>query len=1180
MSAIASDRARRPGATFRPYRVVVAAAAYVAVPVLAGFLAVAARLDLDGPMAAAVDSCVAAALAVGVFLILTRGDPTAAGAGVAERWIAPAAAFATIVATAWFTLDTTVATGDGALSRSVEVASPIILVGVLVAATEWLRRLRRAEPSTGEADSGVGSRRIVLAAVLGIIALFAAVQLAVSLVTVRADTRLVRFDRLVELTIRQQMLTERIARHARSLSGGTVLDRRQARSLLIRDVEELRGEAARLSMLTSGPDMDGVADAGTLRSAIGAVAAQRVAFLAEADLLISGRAEDRSALEDQANALFASTRQAALNVRAMIRHDRDSALAWKTAWLTIGPSVLILLGLCCLVPVASLVGRQEAALLRRTRELEEQAFVLGHIPCGVVVWGRDRRVAWVNDAYCVISGYSRDELIGSDGVPAAGGHGPDMSAEIWEAVSAGRTWAGEVTDRSKDGAELWFDTTIVPMKGPGGEIGSCVAIRTDVTARKAFEQSILRSERRLASVIDGTGVGTWEWNIETDESTINEKWAEILGWTVAELGPYDVSVWLDRIHPEDRPRVDEAVARHFSGECDSYDVEVRLRHRDGRWIWVHDRGKVATRAADGRPLLMAGTHQDISARKEAEEALLTAHSQMRSVIDCFPGGIVFVDHNLDLLGYNENYRTMLELPDHLFENGMPNLVDIFRFNAERGEYGPGDPETIVAERYLRALEGEPHVFGRTRPDGRTLEIRGTPLTGGGFVTTYLDVTDREQAAERVAFAAHHDVLTGLANRAGLKALISGRTGSAPDGARFSMLLVDLDRFKAVNDTFGHAVGDRLLQMVAERMRANVRDEDVVARLGGDEFALYFAAAQDQTDASVVIATRLLAAISAPYMIEGCQVTIGASIGIAIAPVHGTDLDTLILNADSALYEVKATGRNGFRLFDEHLASGARDRRELENDLRDALGKNELELYYQPIVSVAERRIVGMEALLRWHHPRRGLVSPEHFVPIAEQTGQISSIGAWIIRTACRDAASWPDHVRVAVNVSPAQLGQLDFVDTVTRALLQSKLDPDRLELEVTETVLLGNDDAVLGDLHQLRSLGVRIALDDFGTGYSSLSYLRLFPFDKIKIDRSFVREIENSPHCSAIVVAVAGLARSLGLTTTAEGVETEEQFAMLAAAGCATVQGYLFGQPRSVGSFDLEAPPARRARTA
>jgi predicted signal transduction protein with EAL and GGDEF domain len=363
------------------------------------------------------------------------------------------------------------------------------------------------------------------------------------------------------------------------------------------------------------------------------------------------------------------------------------------------------------------------------------------------------------------------------------------------------------------------------------------------------------------------------------------------------------------------------------------------------------------------------------------------------------------------------------------------------------------------------------------------------------------------------------------------------------------------------------------------MRANVRDVDLIARLGGDEFALYFAATPDQTDATIVIATRLLAALSAPYSIDGCQLSVGASIGLAIAPEHGRDLDTLMRNADSALYEVKAAGRNAFRIFDDQLALEVRERRELENDLREALREDQLELYYQPIVSVPDRAVVGMEALLRWHHPRRGLVPPDVFVPIAEQTGQIGSIGAWIIRTACRDAATWPTGIRVAVNVSPAQLGQLDFVDTVTRELVRSQLDPARLELEVTETVLLGNDDSILGDLHQLRSLGVRIALDDFGTGYSSLSYLRLFPFDKIKIDRSFVREIEHSPHCSAIVVAVAGLARSLGISTTAEGVETEEQFTLLAAAGCATVQGYLFGQPRAIGAFDLDEPVqiARRA---
>jgi diguanylate cyclase (GGDEF)-like protein/PAS domain S-box-containing protein len=1441
---------RQPPRARLPYtRLAVAAAAVAAAARLLSGLAPAAGLGLAGPMAAGLDAVLFAAVSAAAYLFVARGEPAVSDAGMTERWLAPSAAMAMITGTASFTAATFVTSGDPGAppADAQQLMVAVILAAVFAAAAAWSLHVRRIGAMDACSSGRSRSRRVVLATALGIIVLFAAVQFSVSLVTVRLDRKIADYDRLIELTVRQQMLTERIARYARSLTGGTVSDAREARSLLIRDVEELRGEAIRLGEALAAADMDDLVDAETLQSAFGAVAARRVALLAEAELLLSGQASRKSDLDARAKLMFESTRETVRAVRALVGAHRDAALSWKSTWLLFGPSAIIGLGLFSLVPVAGLVGRQEAALVRRAVELEDQAFVLSHIPCAVVVWGADRRVTWVNDAFerivgrrrddviglppedafpveaaephlrdvfvepiaeggslrvelpgtgtagaaewldvvveprydgagrlightaiardvtadvvarraiagahrraeaalaelgayragldnhsivsvtdrqgrityvndafCAVSGYSRAELIGNThALVASGVHDEAFYADFWRTISGGRIWKGEVCDRARDGSFYWLDTTVVPMRGPDGAIESFVAIRTDITARKAYEQSIVASERRLASVIEGTGVGTWEWNVETNETSINEKWAEIVGSTVAGLGPLTVDVWLDRIHPQDRPLVDQALARHFSGERDAYDVEVRLRHRDGHWVWVHDRGKVATRAPDGRPLLMAGTHQDISARKAAEEALRTAHGQMRSVIDCFPGGLMFVDRDLRLLGFNENYRTMLDLPDRLFEVGMPNLVDIFRFNAERGEYGPGEVETIVAERRRRALEGEPHVLERTRPDGRTLEIRGMPLPDGGFVTTYTDVTDRirsrtlieeksrlaeqksreleitmdhmteglsvfdgdgrlvtwnrrfpalyglpdaavrvgmpftdvaalhtdrrdgdadpasvvadiragrrsdvlmrladgrvvamvssptpdggwvathedvterEQAAERIAFAAHHDVLTGLANRAGLKATIGRLVDTAiADGQQFSVLLLDLDRFKAVNDTFGHAVGDKLLQQVADRMRANVRDQDVVARLGGDEFALYFAAAQDHTDASVVIATRLLAALSAPYTIDGCQVSVGASIGIAIAPEHGTDLDTLMRNADSALYEVKAAGRNAFRIFDDQLAREARDRRELEADLRDALQHDQLELFYQPIVSVTDRRIVGMEALLRWNHPRRGLVPPDLFIPIAEQTGQIASIGAWIIRTACRDAAAWPDDVRVAVNVSPAQLGQLDFVDTVTRALLQARLDPDRLELEVTETVLLGNDDAVLGDLHQLRSLGVRIALDDFGTGYSSLSYLRLFPFDKIKIDRSFVREIEDSPHCSAIVVAVAGLARSLGLTTTAEGVETEEQFALLAAAGCTTVQGYLFGQPRGIDGFDLHAPAPRAVRRA
>jgi diguanylate cyclase (GGDEF)-like protein/PAS domain S-box-containing protein len=902
-----------------------------------------------------------------------------------------------------------------------------------------------------------------------------------------------------------------------------------------------------------------------------------------------------------------------------------------------------------------------------------------------------------NPALAALAGLSQNGLA-DDPASAVGAGLPALGA-------AGAFGPTEAAVRRPDGVAI--PVLVSGVVAPGEDATDTVwSFVQDVSTVKAAEDAAVETARRLEAVILATGVGTWEWEVETGRMGVDRRWAEMVGLDVDDLSAIDGDTWRGLVHPDDLLACREAYRRTLEGTAPVYAADIRMRHRDGRWIWVHTRGAIVRRTDDGRPLLMVGTHQDITERRHAEEALRSTNARIQAVIDNFPGGITVVDGDLQMLSCNAGYRRLLDLPDSLFEGGMPNLVDIFRFNAARGEFGPGDPETIVESLVAPTRRPKPHVFERTRPNGVTIEIRGMPVPGGGFVTTYADVSDRRRAqdiileksriaerrteelqitlahmnqglsvfdrdgrlaiwnqryvdlfgldaaevtagvplaqllrrqrddggftgdpdayvaairaatgrgeeyratttradgrviatvhsptpeggwvathddvtdavraAERIAFAAHHDILTSLTNRAGLKARLRAALDAVtPNGPAFSVLLIDLDRFKAVNDTFGHATGDRLLQAVAERMRANVRPCDLVARLGGDEFAVYFAAGSDQREASVVLATRLLAAVGAPYDIDGRQIYVGASIGVAIAPDHGATVDELMRNADSALYEVKAAGRNGMRIFDDRLALAARERRELESDLRDALALGQFELHYQPVVSVADRRIVALEALLRWRHPRRGLVQPDVFVPIAEQTGLIGPIGRWVIATACNDAARWPDDIAVAVNVSPAQLGRHDLVDVVTRELLRSRLSPRRLELEVTETVLLGNDDGVLGELHQLRSLDVRIALDDFGTGFSSLSYLRLFPFDRIKIDRSFVRDLESSTHSAAIVCAVAGLAASLGIETTAEGVETEEQARLLAAAGCTAIQGYLHGRPRPLAEIDLSEP--------
>jgi diguanylate cyclase (GGDEF)-like protein/PAS domain S-box-containing protein len=471
----------------------------------------------------------------------------------------------------------------------------------------------------------------------------------------------------------------------------------------------------------------------------------------------------------------------------------------------------------------------------------------------------------------------------------------------------------------------------------------------------------------------------------------------------------------------------------------------------------------------------------------------------------------------------------------------------------------------------------PHIAALSPDDqaGRTWKHRkadGSPIDVAVYaqLLTYegraaalvaaIDITERKRAETRIAHMAHHDALTTLPNRVLMRQRMEDML-AARDGGHFAVLCIDLDNFKSVNDTLGHPLGDLLLQHVSNRLRGELRDGDTVARLGGDEFAVLQADA-GAADTASVLAERLLAVISEPYELDGHMVAVGASIGIALASNDGSDPDRLLKQADMALYRAKGDGKGAFRFFEPEMDARVQARRRLEMDLRTALHAGELEIYYQPLVDIASGRTCAFEALLRWPHRERGMIPPSDFIPVAEETGLIGPLGAFVLRQACMDATHWPDDTKVAVNLSPLQFRTGNLLQTVMSALEQSGLSAHRLELEITETLLLERGDHVLATLHALRALGVRIAMDDFGTGYSSLSYLRSFPFDKIKIDRSFVRDLCSNTDSQAIVRAIVSLGSSLGITITAEGVECERDLERLRAEGCTQAQGFLFSVPR------------------
>ncbi|MCW6512504.1 EAL domain-containing protein [Hyphomicrobiales bacterium BP6-180914] len=465
---------------------------------------------------------------------------------------------------------------------------------------------------------------------------------------------------------------------------------------------------------------------------------------------------------------------------------------------------------------------------------------------------------------------------------------------------------------------------------------------------------------------------------------------------------------------------------------------------------------------------------------------------------------------------------------------------------------------------------EPAPMRLRLSDDRLLDCTLRSLSSGGFVVSMDDVTTYVRNAE----LAERDALTGLANRKALRDRLVERLASAArTGDATAVLYVDLDRFKAVNDTLGHPLGDALLRKVAERFKSALRDGDVVARIGGDEFAVIQSNAP-QPAAATALATRLVDLISRAYAIDGHMLHIGASVGVAIAPDDGYEPDVLLKNADLALYRAKAEGRGCHRFFEPGMDERMQARRSMEIDLRRALALKQLELVYQPQFDLASSDIIGFEALIRWHHPTRGLVPPEEFIPFAEEIGVISAIGEWVLRTACKQAAAWPKPVAIAVNLSALQFRGGKLAETVISALAQSQLPVQRLELEITEGALLNNTDDVLNVLNRLRELGVAVSMDDFGTGYSSLGYLQKFSFNKIKIDQCFIRDIDTHADRQAILRAVTSLAVALRMKTIAEGVETEAELACIRAAGCDEVQGYLTGRPMPGGAVMALLEPA------
>jgi diguanylate cyclase (GGDEF)-like protein len=570
-------------------------------------------------------------------------------------------------------------------------------------------------------------------------------------------------------------------------------------------------------------------------------------------------------------------------------------------------------------------------------------------------------------------------------------------------------------------------------------------------------------------------------------------------------------------------------------------------------------------ASDEIPDALAGLAHSVVVKQllTADPVRHAAHdtAELRALLDAMGqalgGGFAAWNSAGVLTLANDELSELFMLPPYAAQAGL-TLEEFFVLGCESGALEESGFEAMLAQTAAMFKRGEAVSFIERLSQGRMVNVSYRPLMCGGWLATYENITERERALSRFAFQAGHDGLTKLVNRSLFQECVRDAVAR---GSIFAVLCLDLDRFKAVNDDMGHAAGDVLLLAVAGRLKNCHRQNDVVARLGGDEFAVMLSSAASREQVSES-AERIAEALSRQFDVEGQMISISASVGIAFSQQDGHDAETLMRNADLALYAAKDGGKGGHCFFDPEMEVRLRARTEMERDLRSAIANDEIEMFYQPIVQCSTGSVSGYEALMRWRHPVRGMVSPLQFIPIAEACGLIASLGAHTLKLACRDAATWPTYLRVAVNVSPAQLRLGDLMGDVQAALAISGLTPARLDLEVTESILIQDDDSVNTVLRALRSLGVRIAMDDFGTGYSSLSYLQKFPFDTIKIDKSFIDGIGKWPAADAIVRAVISIAASLGIETVAEGVETAAQYKLVAEMGCNHVQGYVFSRPQ------------------
>jgi len=731
---------------------------------------------------------------------------------------------------------------------------------------------------------------------------------------------------------------------------------------------------------------------------------------------------------------------------------------------------------------------------------------------------------------------------------------------------------GATNCRLKDGRTISVVNTAITG-------GGWVAIHDDITERINHESSIFKQAAELALVnmrfdaaLNNMAQGVCLFDADKRLVIANRRFRDMYDFPEELMLPGTPFLRLLQY------RGDRALAIDWTPEEGQERIPAELDQIastvDGRVILMK-----RTPTSDGG---WAATHEDVTAQKRAARLIAEKAAELERInrqfdvaLSNMSQGISMFDQDKRLVVWNDRYAQLYGLPQSVLKAGThvnDLMAELVARNIVKGETNRTSIDntvtTIMSEFPVETRSTRIEEFA----DGRLILISRQPMSEGGWVATHEDITERKRAEAEIAHMARHDVLTGLANRAEFNVRLSEASRRVRrNGGFVSVLMLDLDKFKAVNDTLGHPAGDQLLVEVGTRLQSTLRETDMLARLGGDEFAVIQEGETHQREGATALAQRIIGVIAQPFDLNGHPAHIGTSIGIAMAPEHGNDPEQLLRAADLALYDAKSSGRNDFRLFQPAMLEVARTRKSAESELRDAIERREFELHYQPVVDIKRQLLCGVEALVRWRHPSRGMVGPDQFIPLAESTGLIVALGEWIVEQACTDAVMLPEHVKVAINVSAVQFRKGNLFDVVSHMLSKTGLAPERIELEITETSHLENQEAHLATMRKLEQIGIAMVLDDFGTGYSSIKYLTSFPFDKIKIDKSFTQGALERSDCAAVVASTLALARGLGIVTTAEGVETVEQLDYMRDAGVDHVQGYLFGRPVAISEFGPQA---------